>query len=287
MKTLPPPASSTDGMVSKVASAPGLPPSASRLSARAWYGRNERLALGVLGLALVLALWELGTAVGYLNRVMMSSPTGVARALFVEVQRGEIWRHLWVSVVEFVLGFGLAAVVGIVIGFIGGWWRRAFYALDPWVIDRSIPRRRSRWSRSIILVLGIDLWSKVFIVFLISVFPVIVNTLVGVQSTGRALLDVSRTFGASSVMQWRSVVLPGSVPFILTGLRLAGVHGMVGVVVAELVAGNEGIGFVINRAGSNLQSGTVMLAILLLGLWGIMFGELMRRVESRYEAWRP
>jgi NitT/TauT family transport system permease protein len=235
---------------------------------------------------LVLVLWEAGAAVGYLNRVIMSSPSGVARALVIEVQRGEIWRHLYVSILEFTLGFLLAAFVGIAIGFVGGWYRRVFYAIDPWVtILYSTPT--VALVPLIILVLGIDLTSKVFIVFLISVFPVIVNTLIGVQSTARHLLDVSRSFGATTPMQWRSVVLPGSVPFVLTGLRLAGVHGMVGVVVAELVAGNEGIGFVINRAGSNLQSGTVMLAILFLGLWGVAFGEVMRRIERRYEAWRP
>jgi NitT/TauT family transport system permease protein len=138
----------------------------------------------------------------------------------------------------------------------------------------------------IILIFGIDIWSKVFVVFLTAVFPVAVNTMIGVQSTARALLDVARVFGASPVKQWRSVVLPGSFPFILTGLRLAGVHGMVGVVVAELIAGNEGIGYVINLAGAQLRTGTVMLAILFLGLWGIAVGDVMRRAEARFERWR-
>jgi ABC-type nitrate/sulfonate/bicarbonate transport system permease component len=254
-----------------------------RLSRFEW---NERLVLGVLGLVLVLALWEVGSAVGYLNRVIMSSPSGVLRALVREIERGEIWSHIGVSILEFVLGFILATVVGVLIGFVAGWWRRANYLLDPWItILYSTPT--VALIPLIILFLGIELGSKVFIVFLISLFPVIVNTLIGVQSTGRALLDVARVFGASPVKQWVSVVVPGSVPFILTGLRLAGVHGMVGVVVAELVAGNEGIGFVINRAGASLQSGTVMLGILFLGLWGVLFGEAIRRVEARFEAWRP
>jgi NitT/TauT family transport system permease protein len=76
------------------------------------------------------------------------------------------------------------------------------------------------------------------------------------------------------------------VPYILTGFRLAAGQATVGVVVAELVAGNEGIGFLLNRAGSNLQSGLVMGIILLLGLWGIFLAEIMRRFEGRFEAWR-
>jgi NitT/TauT family transport system permease protein len=215
----------------------------------------------------------------------MSSPTGVINALISEFQRGRIWPHLAVSVGEYLLGFGLASVVGVAIGFAAGWWRRANYVLDPWItLLYSTPN--IAFVPMIILLLGIDLPAKVFIVFLICLFSIVVNTMVGVQATGHALLDVARSFGASESRQLISVVLPGSVPYILTGLRLAGGQAMVGVVVAELVAGNEGLGFLLNLAGANLQSGTVMAIILLLGLWGVVFAEVMRRVERRFEAWR-
>jgi NitT/TauT family transport system permease protein len=253
--------------------------------ARRLLAEHERLLLGTLGIAILLLLWEIGAATGYLNRVIMSSPSGVLRAFQTEVARGQIWSHLWVSILEFTLGFLLAAVAGIAIGLAAGWSRRAYYLIDPWLtILYSTPT--VALVPIIIIVLGIDLWSKVFVVFLTALFPVAVNTLVGVQSTARALLDVGRSFGASPPKQWTSIVLPGSLPFILTGLRLAGVHGMVGVVVAELIAGNEGIGYVINLAGAQLKSGTVMLGILFLGLWGMAFGELMRRAEYRFEHWR-
>jgi NitT/TauT family transport system permease protein len=253
--------------------------------ARRLVERYERPLLGVLGVALLLTAWEVATATGYVNRVIMSSPSGVLRALQSEIARGEIWGHLWISIVEYTFGFGLAAAGGILIGLIGGWWRGAYYVVDPWLtILYSTPT--VALVPLIILVFGIDLWSKVFVVFLTAIFPIAVNTLIGVQSTARALLDVARTYGASPGKQWSSVVLPGSLPFILTGLRLGGVHGMVGVVVAELIAGNEGIGYVINLAGAQLKTGTVMLAILFLGLWGIGVGELMRRAEARFERWR-
>lgn len=251
-----------------------------------WYRRYERPILGAFGLAVLLLLWEVGTGTGYLNRVIMSSPSGVTRTLLQQIERGELWPHLVASLTVFVLGFMCAAIVGIAVGFAAGWSSRAFYVLDPWItVLYSTPF--VALIPLIIIIFGIGLWSKVFVVFLISLFPIIVNTLVGVQSTGRALLDVSRGFGASRTKQWTSVVIPGSTPFILTGLRLAGGHGMVGVVVAELIAGNEGIGFVLNLAGARLQSGTVMLLVLFLGLWGVTFAEVMRRIEARFEAWRP
>ena len=264
---------------------PRSPVGRSRLALLRWYARHERLVLGVVGLVGILVLWEIGSRTGYLNRVIMSSPTGVAKALVTEFERGRIWGHLGASIGEYLLGFGLASIVGIAVGFAAGWWRRANYVLDPWItVLYSSPN--IAFVPMIILLLGIDLPAKVFIVFLICLFSIIVNTMVGVQSTGRALLDVARSFGASQRQQVTSVVLPGSVPYILTGLRLAGGQAMVGVVVAELVAGNEGLGFLLNLAGANLQSGVVMGIILLLGLWGVAFAELMRRIEASFESWR-
>ncbi|MPZ70726.1 MAG: ABC transporter permease subunit [Actinobacteria bacterium] len=216
----------------------------------------------------------------------MSSPTGIVRAAQLEFGRGEIWGHIAYSLTEYAIGLVFAAVVGVSVGFIAGWWQRAFFILDPWItILYSTPT--VALVPLLIIILGIGLWTNVVVVFLISLFPIIVNTLVGVQSTGQWHLGVARSFGATQRKQWTSVVIPGSLPFILTGLRLAAVHGMVGVVVAELIAGNRGLGFFMNLAGQYLQSGTVMLGILIIGLWGVFISEVMKRVEDRFEMWRP
>jgi NitT/TauT family transport system permease protein len=247
--------------------------------------RYARPLLGIVGIVILLTLWELGSRTGYLNRVIMSSPSGVVTALVNELQRGRIWGHLGSSATIYVLGFGLSAVIGVLVGVIAGWWRRANYLLDPWItVLYSAPI--VVFVPMIILLLGIDLSAKVFIVFLICVFTVIVNTMAGIGATSGNLIDVARTFGASQRLQLTAVALPGAVPNILTGLRLAGGHAMVGVIVAELVAGNQGLGFLLNLAGANLQSGTVMALILLIGLWGILFAEVMRRIEDHFEQWR-
>jgi NitT/TauT family transport system permease protein len=177
-------------------------------------------------------------------------------------------------------------VVGITIGFIAGWFRHANWLLDPWfTVLYSTPK--VALVPLIILLIGIGFESKVFIVALISLMTIVINTMVGVQSARGPLLDVALSFGASQPTQWRTVVLPSSAPFILAGLRLAIGHGMVGVIVAELVAGNEGLGYMIKAAGRTLQSGTVILGVLLIGLWGVFAGEVMRRIEARIEHWRP
>ena len=132
-------------------------------------------------------------------------------ALLNEIERGRIWGHLLASLTLYTLGFTLAVVVGVAVGVIAGWWRVANYMVDPWVtVLYSTPI--VVFVPMIILLLGIDLWAKVFIVFLISVFTVIVNTMAGVTSTSVKLVDVARAFGANQRRQLTGGGPPRSPP---------------------------------------------------------------------------
>ncbi len=253
---------------------------------RRWYVRNERLALGVAGFVSVLVLWELVVQVGWLKRTFLSSPTAIFQAFLLEARQGTLWGHIAVSLEEFVLGFIAAAVVGVTIGLIGGWFRRANYVLDPW-LSALYATPDIALVPLIILVLGIDIPAKVFIVFLTSLFSVAVNTLVGVQSIDVRMLEVARSFGASRTRLFRTVILPGTVPFILSGLRLASGRALVGVVLAELLAANQGLGFMISIAGATLNTARMMVGVLILGFLGVLLGEALRRLEARFEVWRP
>lgn len=253
---------------------------------RRWYLLNERLVLGVLGFVSVLALWESVVQVGWLKRAFLSSPTAIFQAFLNEARQGTLWGHISISLQEFLLGFLAAAVVGIFIGLVGGWFRRANYILDPW-LSALYATPDIALIPLIILVLGIDLQAKVFIVFLTSLFSVAVNTLVGVQSTDARMLEVARSFGASQIRIFRTVIVPGAVPFILSGLRLASGRALVGVVLSELLAANEGLGFMISHAGATLNTARMMVAVLILGFFGVLLGEGLRLVEQRFEVWRP
>jgi NitT/TauT family transport system permease protein len=249
-------------------------------------GRRERLLLGIAGLLTALAVWEIGSRTGFLNPLFFSSPSEVLRAAQSDLFRGRIVRDLTTSLSELIVGVGVGGIVGILVGFCAGWFRHANYVLDPWItVLYSTPK--VALVPLVILLLGIDFASKVFVVALMSVFSVIVNTMIGVQAARGPLLDVARSFGASEATQIRTVVLPTSVPFIITGLRLAIGHGMIGVIVAELVAGNHGLGSLLTYAAFSMQSGIVILAVLLIGMWGVLSGEVMRRIEQRVEIWRP
>jgi NitT/TauT family transport system permease protein len=253
---------------------------------RRWYVQNERLVYGLAGFVTVLVIWETAVRVGWMKAAFISSPSRILSAAQAEVALGRIWGDIGVSLLEFSLGFVAAAVIGVLIGLVGGWSKRANYILDPW-LAALYATPDVALVPLIILVLGIGIPSKVFVVFLTSLFSVAINTLVGVQSTDPRMLEVARSFRANQLTVFRTVILPSTLPYVLTGLRLASGRALVGVVLAELIAANQGIGFMINVAGSLLNTGRLMVGVLLLGIFGVLLGEVMRRVEQRFEVWRP
>jgi NitT/TauT family transport system permease protein len=242
--------------------------------------------LGVIGFVGVLVIWELSVRAGLIRAVFFSSPTAIAMAAVTLISRGTLQGNIGVSLQEFALGYASASILGILIGIAAGWYRRVNALASPWI---------AAWYATphialiplIVLWFGIGLWYKVFYVFLVSFFSVVINALVGVQSAEAAYIDVAKSFRANQWTVLRTVVLPGAVPYILTGLRLGAGRAWVGVVVSELVGANQGIGFMINLAGQTLNMSQAMLGIVVLGIFGIAIGEVMRRIERRFDVWRP
>ena len=135
--------------------------------------------------------------------------------------------------------------------------------------------------------MGIGILSKIVIIFLGAVFPLIINTRDGVKTTPVSLLNAARSFGASEWQLFRSVVVPSTVPFILTGLRLAIGRALIGVMVGELYAATAGIGFMITVAGATFQTDKVFVGVLIFALSGMIATDVIDRIERRFDKWRP
>src|SRR5207245_6114165 len=125
------------------------------------------------------------------------------------------------------------------------------------------------------------------VIFLGALFPIIINAMAGVRNTEAALLRVARSFGASDSLIFQRVVLPGSVPFILTGLRLGVGHALTGVVVAELVAARHGIGKLISDYGVTFQTPKMFAAVMFIAGTGVLLTWGLQRIENRFQSWRP
>ncbi len=247
---------------------------------------HERLMIGAGTLVGVLLLWELAARSGLVDPLLLSSPTAVAKAGYALFADGEIWPHLAVSGEEFLLGYALAALIGIPIGIATGWYRRASYVLGPF-IDTLNAVPRVTLLPIIIIWFGIGIWSKVVVVFLGAVIPIAISTHSGVRTNEARFLTVARSFGASELKILASIILPGTVPFIFTGLKYGAGRALLGVVVGELYAATAGVGFMIGMAGNTFQVDVLFFCVLLFTVAGLASVAALDMLERRFETWRP
>lgn len=248
---------------------------------------NERLLYGLAGIIAFLAAWELGSRAGLIDRAFFGRPTGIIQAGIVEIQTERFWGDLWASFSEFGIGYLVAIALGIPIGLAAGRFRRLQYALDPWLnFFNSLPR--IALLPVLVIIFGVfGPASKIAVVFLGAFFSIVIPTMQGVRTTDRRFVDVARSFGASEQLLFRSVVIPSTVPFIITGLRLGIARALIGVVTAELYTQTEGIGVLIRRATELRQGDRALFGVLLFTVSGIIGVEAIRRLEARFQKWRP
>jgi len=242
----------------------------------------QNLAIRVVSVAVVLALWELiGSNV---DPVLFTKPSLVAVAAVQMIRSGELWAYLAPSLVVLAIGLTLAAIVGIAVGLV---------LARFWVIDvafgvyitflYSIP--------SVALVPLIVLWTgyettaKVVILFLFAFFPMAINTYQGAKNVDPKLVEVGRAFRCSEGQLWTNIVLPAALPFIVTGLRLAVGRGLIGMVLADLYTAISGVGYLIVRTASTYQVDKMFVPIVTLGLLGVTLTALLRVLERRVAPW--
>ena len=250
------------------------------------YLQHEHLLIASSTVLLFFLAWESMTRFNLVNPLFISSPTLVARAGYRLFADGEIWKDLRVSGTEFIIGYLLAAAVAIPLGLAVGWYKRLYYILGPF-IDALNAVPRVALLPIIIIWAGIGIWSKIVVVFLGAVIPMLINTFSGVKTTEERFLKVARSFGASEFKIFWSIVFPGTVPFIFTGLKYASGRALLGVVVGELYAATAGIGFLITVAGATFQTDKVFVGILIITFTGILMVEILNRVERLFDEWRP
>jgi ABC-type nitrate/sulfonate/bicarbonate transport system permease component len=252
-----------------------------------FYLNQEKKILGTVSVVVFLIIWELvGNTFQLINPMFMSAPSLVWKAAVHLFESGEIWNDLRVSGIELLGGYLLAACFAIPFGIMTGWYKRMSAVFDPFINAMNATPRVALLPL-VIIWLGIGILSKVGIIFLGAVFPMLINTRDGIKTTPQNLLIAARSFGASEWMVFKTVVLPSTVPFILTGLRLGVGRAIVGVMVGELYAATAGIGFMITVAGATFQTDKVFVGVFIFALSGMFMVELLTRVERRFDKWRP
>jgi|SRR5680860_951627 len=248
-----------------------------------WYARPLISGSAVLAF---LAAWQYVGTSGIVNPLFTGYPTGIVSEGIQWFTEGTGWQDLLVTVYELSFGFGIAILLGIPLGILMGWYRPLNWSLQPFV-DFMYVTPRIALLPLIIIWFGIGSDSKILLVFLSSLFPVLISTYAGVRTTDNSLLQVARSFEASDFQVFRTIVVPGCVPAIFTGLRLGLGRALVGVVVGQMFAANAGVGYMIRVAGNTFQTNLLLAGVFLMACAGIIGTIVIEKLGSYFDKWRP
>lgn len=234
-----------------------------------------------------LVLWDVVARFLVRNPLFLPTPFQVMEAARQIAGTGELLMHVSTSSKHFLIGSLAGFVAGVLIGMPMATSRLVFDYLDWW-ISALYTTPLVALTPLFIIWFGIGLLSKAVIVFLLVVFPVIINTMVGIRSVDRNLIDVATSFGATRRDILLKVMIPWSLPFILSGARIGVGRGVVGIFVAELFGGaGAGIGWLILTAGQIFNTPLLFVGVIVLALFGIVVTSTLRWIERWLAPWRP
>lgn len=235
--------------------------------------------------AALVAVWWV--AVSATNSVIFPTPWGVIAGTFELLEDGTLWRHIGASLMRVGTGFALAVCVAVPLGLWMGWVRGAYRMLNP-VFQILRPISPIAWIPIAILWFGVGNASPIYLIFISSVFPMVVQTTVGVHTIEKRYLRAAENFGVSRATLFRQVVIPAVLPQVLVGMRIGlGVAWLV-VVAAEMIALRSGLGYMIMDArNAGNRHDLVIAGMIIIGLIGLCLDGGMRMLERvRWVRWR-
>jgi len=251
-------------------------------AANVFSSRPVRALLSLIG---GLAIWEFVARAIVHNSAFLAAPSAVAVRGWQMILDGSLLYNGWVSLQELLIGFVLGVVCGIAIGAAMVQWRGVNDALELW-IAALYAAPIVALAPVLIIWFGIGTASKVAVVFIMVIFPIIINTQAGLESVDRRLLLVARSFCSNRWQTFTTISLPAAAPFIVAGMRQAVGKGLIGVVVGELFGAKAGLGNVITSASSVFDMPTLFVAVVTLAVAGVTMTAALRVFEVRLSSWR-
>lgn len=235
-------------------------------------------------LVALIAIWEYAGRSGALNPSIMPAPSGIVDSFADMVNTGRWQANLLASLSRIIKGFLVGAACGLIFGVLMGTLKPIEKFMTILVgFFRPIPT--IAWIPLFILWLGIGDLSKVTIISIGCFWPVLLNTINGIKSVDKKLLEVAILFEKSWFVQFYKIILPSALPSILTGLRLAVSSALMGVLAAEMLAANSGIGFLITFGRDLAQPGIMLVGVLTIALLGLAIDFILLKIERRLLRW--
>ncbi|WP_199511376.1 ABC transporter permease subunit [Nucisporomicrobium flavum] len=235
---------------------------------------------------LLLGVWELLARAGVIAPNVLPAPSSVGTTAWRLTETGELPTHLWESLKRAAIGLAIGGSLGLVLGTLTG-----FSRLGEAIVDRNIQIVRAIPFLAILpLVMvwfGVGESGRYFLVALGTLFPIYLNTVLGIRQVDPKLLEMGRVIGLPRLRLVRTVILPGALPSVLLGVRLALTNAWLALVIAETVGAPAGIGYMATNAREFLQTDVIVLVIVLYALIGLTTDLIARALERRLLAWHP
>ena len=245
----------------------------------------RRIATHLAILLSLLAILEVVTRAGVVDELLFPSPSAIL-ASFVRIYfvQGNVWWHLWVTMAQVLAGFFVGASVGMILAVMAGMSRALRRYMKPYVVILEATPRIAI-GPLVIAWFGFGFESKLVIVTLVSFFPPFVNTLTGILTTDEERMQMMRSLGATRSQMFRKLMLPGMMPIVMAGIRLAMASALGGALVAEFISANEGMGVLMNRYTFALNMPSAFASLLTLSIVGFLLYRTMEIIETKTVFW--
>jgi ABC-type nitrate/sulfonate/bicarbonate transport system permease component len=249
-----------------------------------WLGRHGSLVFGTIGVLVLLAAWQICAVTGVVDVHISSDPSQVAREEITLFGNGTIWGPIGNTAAEVGWALAIIIVVGIPLGIILGRVTPLRQMTEPIVsILNSVPY--VLFLPLIIFWFGLGETARVLVVVWAGILPLIINTTAGVRNINVDYLRVGRVFSVSRLRFFASILLPATMPFILTGVRLAVARALVGAIVVEFFLSSNGLGYFVQNETSNFQMSAAMAGIVVMAVAALLLTRLIGVIEKRVISW--
>ncbi|MGJ7043568.1 NitT/TauT family transport system permease protein [Shinella sp. BE166] len=245
--------------------------------------KSHLWAVRLASIVFTVGSWEiLGRQV---DPLFMSYPSAIAAAAVRLTASGELISATYSSLRIVAISFGLATIIGLALGLLIGRYRYVEAAAD-WLVNALYCTPKVAIVPLVIIWFGLGDSAKIFIVTLLTVFPILINAIAGVKNVPRNLIDVGAAFDATEPEIFRKIILPSALPYMMTGLRLGIGRGLIGMVVAEFYTAINGLGAMIVKYGNQYDTASMFVPILVLMLLGVTLTIALRSLDKYFAPWR-
>ncbi len=241
--------------------------------------------LSILSMFLILVLWEIAVQLGFLKPLFFPPPSLIFQTTLRLISSGELQCNLYPTLIRVFVGFAVGAIPGIILGLSMGWSSKIRLFMDP-IISALYPVPKIAILPLFMLLLGIGEVSKVAVVGIGAFFLVLINSMAGVRNINLIYFEVAENYGAGKLKVFTKVVLPGSLPMIFAGMRLALGMSLLLVVAIEFITANYGLGAMMWLAWETLRTENLYIGMITCALLGLIFTSLLERIERHLIPWK-